>query len=107
MEDKPLKVIIVGGGIGGLLLAILLDRAGIDYLVLEKTLKYKPLGSMLILGTQILLLFDQLGFLEEFDRFSKDCMYSNYLHEDFKPMGSFDFSHYDQRYEYLILSCFY
>jgi len=41
---KP-HVIIVGAGIGGLTLALLLERAGVSYVVLEKTSSIKPLGK--------------------------------------------------------------
>lgn len=41
---KP-HVIIVGAGIGGLTLALLLERAGVSYAILEKTSSIKPLGN--------------------------------------------------------------
>ena len=41
---KP-HVVIVGAGIGGLTLALLLERAGVSYVVLEKTSSIKPLGK--------------------------------------------------------------
>lgn len=42
--EKP-KVLISGAGIGGLTLAILLKKANIPFLVLEKTHDAKPLGT--------------------------------------------------------------
>jgi len=41
---KP-HVIIVGAGIGGLTLALLLERAAVPYVVLEKTSSIKSLGN--------------------------------------------------------------
>jgi len=41
---KP-HVIIVGAGLGGLVLALLLERAGVPYVVLEKTSSIKTLGK--------------------------------------------------------------
>lgn len=41
---KP-KVIIAGGGLGGLTLAILLHKANIDFEVLERAKEVKPLGE--------------------------------------------------------------
>ncbi|GJJ67788.1 hypothetical protein EMPS_00134 [Entomortierella parvispora] len=60
-------VIIVGAGIGGLILALLLERAGVSYVVLEKTKSIKPLGSALSLSGQATYLFRQLGIFEEFE----------------------------------------
>lgn len=42
--SKP-KVLISGGGIGGLTLALLLHKANIPFLVLERAKEIKPLGK--------------------------------------------------------------
>ncbi|KAG9325461.1 hypothetical protein KVV02_004774 [Mortierella alpina] len=60
------KVIIVGGGLGGLLLAILLERASIDYVVLECSPVAKmPLegGGVISMTSQIQPLLQQLSIL--------------------------------------------
>lgn len=41
---KP-KVLIVGAGIGGLMLAFLLKKGGVPFLVLERAHEVKPLGE--------------------------------------------------------------
>lgn len=45
LREKPLKVIIAGGGIGGLVLANALQRHGIEYDLYEKTREYRPFGG--------------------------------------------------------------
>jgi len=40
------RVIIAGAGIGGLFLAILLERIGIPYILLERAPRVKPLGTL-------------------------------------------------------------
>ncbi|KAF9430517.1 hypothetical protein BGZ76_000811 [Entomortierella beljakovae] len=59
------KVMIVGAGLGGLTLAILLERAGIDYDVYERAKSLRPLGSVVGLQPNILPLMEQLGLLDD------------------------------------------
>lgn len=44
-DGKTPHVIIVGAGIGGLFLAILLDKAEIPYEIFERSSSVKPLGK--------------------------------------------------------------
>ncbi|CRG87305.1 FAD binding domain protein [Talaromyces islandicus] len=68
-ENSPFKVVIVGGGITGLTLAHCLDRAGVDYVLLEKHIDIcANIGGAIAVepnGTQIL---DQLGFYHDFKK---------------------------------------
>lgn len=65
------KVLIVGAGPGGLTLGILLERAGIDYLLLERTPSIRPLGSAIALSSVVQPVFAQLGLLEEIHEHSR------------------------------------
>ncbi|KAF9418487.1 hypothetical protein BGZ94_009689 [Podila epigama] len=63
---ESLKVLIVGAGIGGLMLAALCEKASIDYSVFERASEVKPLGSALSLGANVFPAFEQMGILEGF-----------------------------------------
>jgi 2-polyprenyl-6-methoxyphenol hydroxylase-like FAD-dependent oxidoreductase len=39
------KIVIVGGGFGGLTLGLLLEKAGVPYVILERAMAIKPLGK--------------------------------------------------------------
>ncbi|GJJ75046.1 hypothetical protein EMPS_07404 [Entomortierella parvispora] len=87
---KP-HVVIVGAGIGGLALALLLERAGVSYVILEKTSSIKPLGSAIAVSGQLTYLFRQLDILEEFQ--DKSLLYDEaHVHDgDCKPTYNLDF----------------
>ncbi|KAF9276266.1 hypothetical protein BGZ88_001845 [Linnemannia elongata] len=72
-EVKP-NVLIVGAGIGGLVLGALLEKAEIPYTIFERTSSVKPLGSALMIGSNLLPLFEQLGIDEEFIALGKPTM---------------------------------
>lgn len=68
---RPLKVLIVGAGLGGLTMAILLERASIDYEVYERTAGIKSIGSATSLTPNVLPLLEQLGLLDGLKQIAK------------------------------------
>src|SRR5690554_4952694 len=62
---NPLQVLIVGGGVAGLMMALLLERINIPYTIFERAIKVRPLGSVLSLNANILPVFEQLDLLED------------------------------------------
>ncbi|KAF9431015.1 hypothetical protein BGZ94_000482 [Podila epigama] len=83
-DGKP-KVLISGGGIAGLTLAILLHKANIPFLVFERAQEIKPLGSFITLGPLTGPLFKQLGIYDEFSAMGKQLVQSRVYTEDLKP----------------------
>jgi len=45
-KSKEPAIIVVGAGLGGLLLGGLLERMGLQYIILERSEKVKPLGEL-------------------------------------------------------------
>ncbi|KAF9171772.1 hypothetical protein BGX20_006942 [Mortierella sp. AD010] len=68
------KIIIAGAGLGGRTLAILLEKASIDYEILERAATLKPLGSATSLAPNVMPLLEQLGLLDELKEISMECM---------------------------------
>ncbi|KAF9377383.1 hypothetical protein CPC16_011848 [Podila verticillata] len=86
------KVLIVGGSLGGLVLAILLERAGIEYWVLEQSVLVRPIGSVIALSPLVLPLMEQLGLLEEIKRLSKPVAGLTFLRDDLSTIGRIVFN---------------
>ncbi|KAE8151568.1 hypothetical protein BDV25DRAFT_171339 [Aspergillus avenaceus] len=72
MGKRPFKVIIVGGSISGLTLAHCLDRAGIDYVVLEKHHDIHPqLGASIVIFPNGGRILEQLGMFRQIEELSQ------------------------------------
>ncbi|KAF9977283.1 hypothetical protein BGZ73_006432 [Actinomortierella ambigua] len=97
---RGLKVIIVGGGIGGLALSIMFERAGIDYEVIERSSTLKTLGSTIGLNACVLRLLEQLGMYPDVERISKPIGGFHLQDEHLDPIGYIDFSFGEKQYGY-------
>ncbi|KAG0256406.1 hypothetical protein BG011_004572 [Mortierella polycephala] len=86
------KVLIVGGGLGGLMLGILLEKAGVPYEILERTHDVKQLGSSVSLNANILYMFKQIGIYDEFVAISSVCMLVDVYNEKRELEFSLDYS---------------
>ena len=62
---NPGKIAIVGGGIGGLTLAVALQRKGFDVIVYEAAPEIKPLGAGLGLAANAVNAFAEIGIRDE------------------------------------------
>ena len=109
--SKP-NVLISGGGIGGLTLALLLLKANIPFLVLERAKETKPLGTHLFhdtlhiiqfctetfalagsaisMGPSVRHLFQQLGIWDEFVSRSKEYHTMSMYKEDLEPVSTME-----------------
>ncbi|KAF9352662.1 hypothetical protein BGX26_009560 [Mortierella sp. AD094] len=85
--SSNVKIIIVGAGVCGLLTAIQLERAGMDYIVIEKARTLSPLGSALSLTSACNYILDQLGILKEIQQKSFPCAKIDYLRDDLSKVG--------------------
>ncbi|KAG0320202.1 hypothetical protein BGZ97_000492 [Linnemannia gamsii] len=69
-QPKPFHVLISGAGVGGLMLATLLDKAGIDFSIYERAKSVKPLGAVMSLNAGVFPALEQLGIYEPLQKVS-------------------------------------
>ncbi|KAF9901661.1 hypothetical protein EC991_005818 [Linnemannia zychae] len=80
-------VLISGGGLGGLMLALLLEKAGISYHILERAKDVKPLGAVMALSAGVLGIFEQLQLLEGLAGVSKPINDFKFFSGELKSIG--------------------
>ncbi|KAF9192280.1 hypothetical protein BGZ51_005849 [Haplosporangium sp. Z 767] len=85
---KP-HVLIVGAGLGGLMMGILLERAGIPYDIFERAAKVKPLGALMSIGENILPAFEQLGLLEAIEKIALPLRLFSVYKETMEHLGDY------------------
>ncbi|KAG0339545.1 hypothetical protein BG005_003448, partial [Podila minutissima] len=83
-------VLISGAGLGGLTLAMALEKAKIPYTVLERAAKVKHLGASLALNANVIPALSQFGLLPEIEKMSKPVHSLDMYREDLSPIGAFD-----------------
>ncbi|KAF9284183.1 hypothetical protein BGZ68_004840 [Mortierella alpina] len=96
-EDATFKVLIVGAGIGGLMLGYCLERAGIDYVILERMNNFPVPRATIQLTSNTLHLIEQLGLLDEIMKIAKPVSQVVLRKHNMSIIGSIDCLYVKQR----------
>ncbi|KAF8943904.1 hypothetical protein BGZ47_004899 [Haplosporangium gracile] len=72
LAPKVPSVIIVGGGIAGMTLALALEKSKLPYEIFERATEVKALGSAMFFSASTAALFKQLGIYEDVRSIGKD-----------------------------------
>ncbi|KAK2810205.1 hypothetical protein FQN50_003175 [Emmonsiellopsis sp. PD_5] len=92
MSDRDIRVVVVGASVAGLALAVCLEQANIDYVLLERE---KQIGllkqdSLLELPPNGLRMLDQLGVLDKLGKQKIPATYETHFGFNGKMLVSFD-----------------
>ncbi|KAG0320576.1 hypothetical protein BGZ97_013194 [Linnemannia gamsii] len=100
------RVIVVGAGIGGLMMGLLLGKAGITYQIFERASKVKALGALMSINANILPVFEQLGLLKEVENISLRNNGSTMFNSKLKEIGQVGMPNYMELtgYDFLVFS---
>ena len=64
-----MRVVIVGAGIGGSALALALQKAGVNYVLLEQAPELRAVGAGIQLSPNGVRILEWLGLTEDLERF--------------------------------------
>ncbi|OGM51014.1 putative monooxygenase [Aspergillus bombycis] len=105
MALRPCKVLIVGGGIAGLSLALMLEKNAVDYLLLEAYPNIvTDVGAGICMMPNGLRVLDQLGCYEDLLSHTRNPVTSvSWRDLEGKALGSIDGSTTSERYGYSYL----
>ncbi|KAF9121829.1 hypothetical protein BGW39_010219, partial [Mortierella sp. 14UC] len=99
-QSQRQRILIVGGSIHGLILALLLQKLRIDYLVLEQSCEYGvPLGGI-VLGSFAVNLLEMLGLVDQVKERSTDVHRMKIWRENGNIQAETDFSGAAARYSH-------
>ncbi|KAF9410196.1 hypothetical protein BGZ94_001724 [Podila epigama] len=90
VEGSRGKVVIVGAGIGGLTLGVLLEKAGIPYVIVERNNEVKRYGAPQAFGCNVMGLFRQLRMEEDFLAHAKPTLHLEVFNEDMESILRFE-----------------
>lgn len=93
----PLKVLIVGTDVATLTLALILEQAGIDYLVLEPQESVPVVAGAITLHPTVLPLLEQLDLKDDLLFFSQPLEHVDILDADTEYITSYDYSQWQTR----------
>ncbi|KAG0228811.1 hypothetical protein BGW41_003342, partial [Actinomortierella wolfii] len=82
----------------------MLERAGIDYIILEAENEIRPLGAVMSLGPSIMLAMDQLGLIDDISRNALPVQGVTLLDENLQRIFKFDLLYQKERYGYYPLT---
>ncbi|KAF9973386.1 hypothetical protein BGZ73_003369 [Actinomortierella ambigua] len=100
MAPSDLHVIIAGAGVAGLSLAVMLEKGGINYTIVERAKEAKYLGSGLALSVQVMRVFDQIGVLQDLDDIAVRTLSGIWYSQDMKEIAAIDSSDYKESFGY-------
>ncbi|CAO3568106.1 unnamed protein product [Mortierella alpina] len=97
-ERSPFKVLIVGAGVGGLMMGLCLERAGIEYAILERMPQPPIARSSIQLSANTLRCVEQLGLLEDVMKIAKPVSMIKLRKHNMAVIGKMDGTYCKERY---------
>ncbi|KAG0366188.1 hypothetical protein BGZ54_005689 [Gamsiella multidivaricata] len=96
---SPFKALIVGAGVGGLMMGLCLERAGIEYVILERMPQLQLPRTTIQLSANTLRCIEQLGLLDEVMAIAKPVSMVRLRKHNMAVVGKIDATYVKERYD--------
>lgn len=94
-----MKIDIIGGGIGGLTLAIALEQKGITPTIYEQAEHIKPVGAGIILANNAMQVYENLGLRKEIEAHGQPITSLLLTEPNLKPLSKLDLTYFETKYK--------
>lgn len=93
-----MKIDIIGAGIGGLTIAIALEKEGITTHVFEQTSEIKPVGAGIIIANNAMQVYKKLGLKAEIEKNGNPISSMNVIDLKFRPISKINLNYFEEKY---------
>ena len=90
---------IIGAGIGGLTLAVALQRKGIEARVFEQAKEIKAVGAGIILANNAMQVYEKLGLRSELENNGNFISSMNVTKPNLNPISKIDLKYFEDKYQ--------
>ncbi|CAM1372230.1 FAD-dependent monooxygenase [Tenacibaculum xiamenense] len=94
-----MKHTIIGGGIGGLTLALLLEKKGFNVEIYEQAESFQPIGAGIILAINAMKVYTHLGIHEQIEHHGIELSEMNITNPSFDILSKTDFSNLKSKFQ--------
>lgn len=96
--DMNTKIAVIGAGIGGLTTAIALKKKGFDVRVYEQANIIKPVGAGIVLATNAMQVYQQLGLRAEIEASGNYVARASITDKNLRSISNMDLKYFEEKY---------
>ncbi len=93
-----MKIVIIGGGIGGLTTALALQKSNLDVTIYESAPEIKPVGAGIIMANNAMQVFDKLGIRQKIEQAGHKISTIKITDPQLKTLSGIQLNKFERKY---------
>ncbi|MCB0629345.1 MAG: FAD-dependent monooxygenase [Lewinella sp.] len=98
MKNEPMKIDIIGAGIGGLTTALALQKKGIAFRLFEQAKSIQAVGAGILLGGNAMQVFEKLGLRQQIEQLGNPVSRMQITRPNLEPITSMELDYFEKKY---------